>query len=291
MTIVEILDELNVPYRRAGESHHVTQGWIGVDCPQCSPGQGRFKLGIPVNGFHASCWTCGTVNLVEVLTIITGINHGKIRSLLGGMERPATRTEPVKRGRLVAPKGVGPLLRPHVEYLRRRKFDPDKIAGFWGLRGIGVHPSLAWRIFIPVDLDGITVSWTTRAIDDDAPAKYKAAPAEAEAVSAKHLLYGSDHARHAVIVTEGVFDVFRIGPGAVATLGIAYTKSQVAKISKYPVRVICYDSEPAAQAKARELCRTLEALPGKTVRVELDAPDPGSASPKEVKRLRKEFLE
>lgn len=66
---------------------------------------------------------------------------------------------------------------------------------------------------------------------------------------------------------------------------------QVKKMAAYPSRVVCFDSEPRAQDRARELCEALSIHPGRTVRIEIDSPDPGSASKKEVARLRRAFLD
>jgi hypothetical protein len=109
-------------------------------------------------------------------------------------------------------------------------------------------------------------------------------------MSRKDLLYGEDYCRDAIVVTEGPTDAWRIGPGAVATFGLAYSRAQVLRISRYPLRVICFDSEPEAQRQARRMRDELTAFPGETVIVRLDSKDAASAKPKEVRQLR-EFLE
>ena len=117
--------------------------------------------------------------------------------------------------------------------------------------------------------------------------RYISASAEQEKINHKHLIYGQDFCHHSIIVVEGPLDAWRIGPGAGALFGTAFTTAQVRKIVKYPYRYIVFDSSAEAQRRARELAEQLSAFQGITETIELDAEDPGSASPKEIRRLRR----
>ena len=91
---------------------------------------------------------------------------------------------------------------------------------FCSLQGIGLHPRLPWRLFIPIHSHGRPISWTTRSIGTKDKKKYiTASPAE-EAAPHKQTLYGLDYCRHTVIVVEGPLDAWNIGPGAAATYGL-----------------------------------------------------------------------
>jgi DNA primase len=82
-----------------------------------------------------------------------------------------------------------------------------------------------------------------------------------------------------------------IGPGAVATFGVNYTQEQAAKIARYPVRVICFDSESQAQKQAKKLLDTLTPLPGETHNIVLESgKDPAECDPSEIAELRAKFL-
>lgn len=171
-----------------------------------------------------------------------------------------------------------------------REFNPKKLERLWGIQGIGINPKLGWRIFIPVIYEGRTVSWTSRSLSDETPKRYWNASPKEEEISLKQILFGIDLVRHAIIITEGPFDAMRIGPGAVATMGIQYTKSQLRQMVDFSVRVVCFDSENDAQKRAVGLCEQLKSFPGQTINVALDAKDPGSASKKEISQLRKKYL-
>jgi hypothetical protein len=285
MQITDILTELNIPFKQVGEHHHVTANFVGVNCPFCSSGE-NYKLGIPLTTRRvASCWSCGIHPLADVLVELSGRSWREIKELLGHVEETERIEKP--KGRLVLPHGIQGLAKAHRRYLRNRGFNPTLVERLWKIRAISIAPQLSWRILIPIQANGQTVSWTTRSISDEAKRRYINASPEEEAIPIKSLLYGSDYIRHAAIVVEGPTDVWRIGPGSVATLGTKYTKAQVAKIAQIPVRAIVFDNEPVAQEQARKLCDELSCWPGKTLRIEIDSADPGSASRKEVARLRR----
>lgn len=287
MNLETMFAQLNIEFRRHGESSEITDGWVGVRCPKCSPMGDRFKLGFSMSvPWTGSCWSCGPMKLWEFLSGITGKQGKEIKGVLRELELSFPK-HLIHAGKLVMPKGVKEMQKAHRFYLVKRKFDPDEIAKLWHVKGIGNAMRLKWRLFIPIIVGCETLSWTTRALVDEIACKYIAARPDEEKCPASSLLYGIDYVRHAIAVHEGPTDVWRIGPGAVCTMGSKFSKAQVAVIAKIPKRIICFDSEPAAQRRAKELCARLEMFDGETIRVELDAPDPGSATQKEVKLFRK----
>ena len=54
-------------------------------------------------------------------------------------------------------------------------------------------------------------------------------------------------------MVEGIFDVWKIGPGAVATFGIEVSSSQVRLLSKFEEVFVLFDNEPQALKNARKL--------------------------------------
>jgi hypothetical protein len=292
MTLVELLRQLGVEHRESGRHHHVTPGWVGLDCPNCSPGSHRFRLGIHLRTLATSCWSCGGSSLTAALRDVTRRPWGEIKALLRGLDGDVGIAEASRVvGSYAEPPGVVDLLPAHRKYLRdKRRFDPDEIARVWGVRAIGNAARRAWRLFIPVVTpDGRPASWTTRAIGD-ASLRYVSADPSEERVPLKHTLYGAHLAERSVIVVEGPTDAWRVGPGAVATYGVRYTEVQVALLARYPTRVVCYDREPAAQERARALTNELAAFPGTTYNVILSGDDPDESPESEIRELRERFL-
>jgi hypothetical protein len=263
---------------------------VGIDCPFCSPRSGHFRLGINLAKGFCSCWHCGGKRLGSSLAESTGRPLGEILRLIEGLERGAGVTKEKPRGKLVLPSRIGPLLAPHRDYLERRGFDPDEITRTWGVRGIHIHPRLAWRLWIPVVRLGETVSWTTRSIGDGEP-RYVTASAAEESFPAKHTLYGIDKVGHAIVIVEGPIDAWAIGPGAVATMGLACTREQFDLMCRCPVRAVCFDNEPAARRRQEALCDALAPFPGETHSVELrTGKDAAEVEYGELEEIRKRFL-
>jgi hypothetical protein len=251
-------------------------------------------MGYNLRSGALSCWKCGTRGQVETLSALTGLDPEECRKILaGGRDGPRRpRAEPKPRGKYTPPTPLEDLGPVHRNYLKGRGFDPDELARLWGLKATTLCHRSPWSVVAPIHLGGTPVSWVSRRCSDrDKGARHNGASPEEESIARKTLLFAEDHCEHAIVVVEGVFDVFRIGPGAVATFGTSYSRSQIYRMSRYPVRVVCFDNEQEAQKRATVLAKTLESLPGKTYNISLDAKDPGCAHESEIKELRKQFLE
>jgi hypothetical protein len=286
MNVIEALEELSVPFDSHGESSLVTDGWVGVVCPWCGTGTDKKGLGIHLSSLACSCWKCGKHSAVDALAELTGRRWSEIKTLLGG----ARMAEPGRehKGTLRVPQGIGPLLRAHRDYLTGRGFDPDELVGTWGIGGIGLAPTHAWSIFVPIEHENRTVSWTTRTLSGQGK-RWMTAPEECESVPAKSILYGERYSqgRSSTVVVEGCTSAWAVGPGVTATLGLGFTTAQVKRIAAFPVRWILFDQEREAQRRARQLCKELSSFPGKTGVIESDAADPGEASERELRQIRK----
>lgn len=288
MTIQEVLRDRGVEFAQAGEHHHARQGWIAIrTCPFCS--SPNYHLGYNLSRGYFNCWKCRGHGVIRTLLQL-GVPYAVASTFFKGREL-LPRELARERIKLVEPAGRGDLLKQHLDYLRGRGFqDPEQLARTWELEGIGrLGGTLSWRIYIPIVHRDHRVSWTTRAVGDAVPAsqRYLSARPEEESKNHKEVLYGLDFVLHSTIVVEGPADAWRIGPGAVATLGTGYSPAQVRLLSKIPYRYVCFDRGRNAQKLAGELAAELAPFPGETHVVELDAEDPGSASPKEVRMLRK----
>jgi len=280
----ELLSDLGVEFLESGH-HHCRPGWIQIkDCPFC--GSDNYHLGLNTQGGIFSCWKCGFHPSFKVWRSL-GLERERLKDVLGNLDTEEVVRYERTRISLKEPPDLGPLLPPHRTYLLERGFDPDRLARLWKIAGIGLSSRLAWRIYIPVIQRGKPVSWTTRSIGSRVAQRYISASAEEEVMNHKHTIYGRDYCQNRVIVVEGPADAWRVGPGAGALFGTAFSTAQVAELVKIPHRFICFDSEPTAQARARDLASQLSCFPGTTEVIELDADDPGSASRKEIRLLRK----
>lgn len=288
MNITEILEEYGIAYESAGH-RHVREGWIGVDCPHCSPDSGKFKLGFEINSGRTNCWTCGAFDLAEIIAEVCRVSKGLAINLIGDRHRVySPRKQHI--GTLKVPATCD-LLGAHERYLKNRGFDPAELQRIWGIRGIGPVGNLRWRIFIPIhDERGRIVSWTTRTIGDSGLRYISAAPEE-ETTPHKELLYGHHLARHSIVIQEGPTDTWAIGPGSVSTLGIVYSPTQMALMGSFPRRAVCFDNEPAARRRAEKLCRDLSVMSGITELVVIESgKDAAEADAAEILEIRNRYL-
>lgn len=282
MTAEELLGELRVEYISSGH-HHCREGWVQLrTCPFCS--SDNYHFGFNRAQQYFACWRCGGHGPAKTLKAL-GASPDLIRQFFQSRKYQFFPTER-PAGKLVEPKGRGPLKRVHREYLRSRGYDPDLLANLWDLEGIGLSPRLAWRIYIPVVQQGVRVSWTTRAIGK-VPQRYLSASPAEESVPHKHCLYGADLCGHCVVIVEGPADAWRIGPGAVALFGTGYTTAQVRRLSRFPFRYVLFDNEVHAQQQAKKLAADLSCFAGKTTILQCDADDPGKMKRSELYQLKK----
>lgn len=293
-TLYDILSEHGIQIAPQ-EHRHAREGWINFDCPFCGKGTGKFHMGFNEKRKNFTCWRCGGHKMFATLKALFEESDGKtkyyMKCLLGDRVLPKHKEE--KTRKLILPKRIGDLQQPHIRYIRSRGFNYLDLIRLWDIKGIGFSPSqpqMSWRIFIPIIVGGRMVSWTSRATKPRMK-RYKTAMASESLQDVRSLLYGQDHVVNEIVVCEGIFDAWRIGPGATATLTTSYTQAQVNLISQVPVRVICFDNEPRAQMQAHKLCNDLAAFPGETYNVQLTYKDTGEIrSWKEAKRIRQRFL-
>lgn len=293
MIIQDVLNELNIPFRDHTQSSHVTPGWVGIVCPMPGCGQGgKFGRGINVRKLTTTCWKCGPARLGDVLAAAADKPLRDVMPLVTALAPGLAHQDATARtGRYSPPAGVGPLQPAHRRYLERRGFDPDELVETYKIGGLDGLASLKWRLFLPVFApDGKPGSWTTRAIGRNVEPRYVSARPDQEARSIKTLLAFEHLARHAAVVTEGLFGAMRIGPGGVATMGVVVSPPQLARIARFPVRVICFDSDDAGRKRADRLADDLAPYPGQTFVVTLSGPDPDTSPMDEIAELRERFL-
>lgn len=295
MNLIEFLQEHRIPYKVAGQSSHVTHGWVGVICPYCGQGTGKYGYGIHIRSLASQCWKCGPHNTITTLAQIAQIRFRDVQNALTcdlTFEQSERGRIDSGRSKTILPSSLCALTDAHRNYLRERGFTPEDIEEVWGVQAIA-HigpPYLRWRLFIPIVQKGEIVNWTTRSINPKNKARYLNARPENVKVLRRELLYGEDYVKHTVVIVEGPTDAWRIGPGAVATMGLAFSNRQVVKLSRFPIRVICFDQEEGAQQQARKLQSLLGSFPGETYRVVLESgKDPGNADMEEVLQLRRRF--
>jgi hypothetical protein len=286
MSIKDVLDEFGVDYREHGDHPHATEGWVNVNCPLCSP-TGHFRLGFSLTSSGCACWSCGKQSAGEMLSLLIDKPVKVAWAMLLKGRQPAGGLTKKARGKLKLPSGCCELakLGPHQRYLASRGFDWRELSGVYGIVGTTGISDRPWSLVFPITEDFETVSFFTRKLHDKGT-RYLSAKPEDEAVSAKELLFGEDFAVNAVCVCEGAFDAIRVGPGAVATMGLSVSSSQVRRLTKYRRVVVCFDSDDDAQRRAEVLCGRVATFGIEVVNVRVSGKDACVSPESEITEIR-----
>ena len=286
--------EYGIPVIDSGH-HHCHEGWLQTHCPFCSGGTSGWHLGFSLERGNFNCWRCGTHQTLEVLAQLL---HGEqtARSAMGRYYSQEVSSPPPKaktrRKTLWTPPSLEPMKKAHREYLRRRRFDPDKLEEEWGLSGTRHLSGLwNWRVVFPIeDRQGRRVAFGGRSIRDETKPKYRLSSNEQMDCDPHELLYGIDRVEgDSVVIVEGPADVWRLGPGAVATLGIDWKTQQALQLKRFPNRAIMFDPSPDAQRRATALAEWLGMFKGWTEVIDGLPCDPGDLDQEKADQIMREL--
>ena len=154
--LLRFLESKNITYRLSDK--HVKSGWVGLECPFCGLGSGKFHYGINLTSLRSSCWRCSFKDTVRALQVLAHVDYRVATDLCKAAHSYQVPQVP-HGGSYKPPLGRGPLQPPHRQYLQSRGLDPDYVEKIWGVQGIGLASKLQWRIFIPIhDQSGTAVS-------------------------------------------------------------------------------------------------------------------------------------
>jgi len=289
--LTDYLNGISVPFITEGKN--VTPGWIEITCPFC--GDPSYHLGISPNLLF-NCWRCGEKgNIVKLLMELESISYHKAVKQAGEFDtkwaESFRRDIKERLGHNILPKEAkSELLDIHTNYLRGRRFHPDAIQSEYNILGVGPIGKYKFRVIAPCTLEGTTVNFTALAVLNKSP-KYLHCPNEEAIVSMKSLLYNIDNVEKTMLIMEGITDVWRIGKGSVAVMGMEFSKEQLALVVKSDVKnvFVMFDSGEVEQKKANHLATNLSGIVDHVEVIELPEGDPGDLSESDVNHLREEL--
>ena len=297
LDLISLCRDQGIPYLQGGH-HHTTVGWIQLNCPFCGDGSEGWHLGWAVSSGVMNCWRCGKHRETDWLRELYPASPNLVRDLL----RKYRLTSPIisekkqvktRKRDASPPKGCGEMRKIHWEYLKLRGFNPEKLRKEWDLRGTSQFSGIwNWRIIAPIrDITGRIVAYTGRAISAENSPRWRTSKDSEIACDPKSLLYGIEKAspEKGIVIVEGPADVWRLGPGAVALLGIDWKIEQALLLRHFKRRYIMFDPEFAAQKRAKELANWLSAFPGETWIISETETDAGDMSEKNAKKIMQEL--
>jgi hypothetical protein len=276
--------------------------WINVECFRCSGGNPGFHLGFSEQSGQFVCWRCGYVPFIQAIRGLAKVSDWtkakQIAKEYGGYEKRLRKyaKEPKEKDiETKLPEGIlDHFPEKHKKYLESRNFDPDYLIDMWNLKATGPLGKYKNRIIAPIYYRNTLMSYQGRDITGKDTGKYKACEMEGEKRHHKHCLYGIDMAvSRAAVVVEGITDVWRLGPGAVATFGIKFKEAQVLLLYKHFDRIfVLFDeTDPEASHQGMKLTTQLSLLGKEAEKIELGLEcDPGELSDEDSKYLMRELL-
>lgn len=292
LDLESLLGDFGIEYQTSGT------GWIQLPCPFCYKGDGKFGLGW--SGTVFNCFRCGKLGRLETLSALLNLTPAKTAQTLSKYERDTKglpdRFNAVKRdlggvSAVKMPYGATKMVDRHREYLKARRFDPNRLEAEWGLLGTGPVGPFAHRIIIPVFQDGKLVSFQGRDITGKAANKYKSCPDDKAVLPIKSCLYGWDKVQgDSVIVTEGPTKVWRLGAGAVCTFGAMATDQQVKILTRFRRLFTLFDEDEAGREGADKLSRRLAVLGSHCCIVTVGVKDVAELSDEDAKALMQELI-
>lgn len=299
--LTEYLDSRGISYDPPG-SKNVGRNSVGISCPFCGDHEysGANHLGIKLDTKQWYCWICGAGRNKGFLSLVAKLENCSYRqaqkilesfvhsdrALVERIEESPIRT--LSGPFSLPPEAQDELLPLHRAYLESRDFDPDFIFNKYKLRCVGpISKRWKFRLIIPVFYRHNMVSFLGADITRKKKEKYKNALIEESQIPINHTLYNLDTAKHTLIVTEGVTDVWRVGDGACALYTKHATRQQLKILSNFDRVFIMLDSD--AKDAAEKLAHNLSGFT-ETEIIELDEGDPADMKPDDVKHLRHEIF-
>ncbi len=288
--IYAYLDSQNIHYKESGKN--IGRNFLGVCCPFC--GDSSYHLGINKRTKGMTCWKCGRKNLLQFVQEIENVSkreaytiiekfQDKELSYLDIPDRIPTEND------VQLPKGCTknfPGLA--IDYLEQRNFDPEELIKTYNLYYGQITTNFQHRIIVPVYYKRELISYVGRDVTGKLQNKYRNSSIEESKIPVKDTLFNLDTVKDKVIIVEGVFDVFRLGRGTVATFGTKYKKEQIAKLIGVKQAFILFDADdPDAPEQAERMGKDLTCFVDHVEQVTLQEGDPANLTPTDALKLKK----
>ena len=292
--VISFLESNNIEFKTTGKN--VTSGWVELSCPFPSCNDRSFHLGINLKSGLFHCWVCGEKGGANKLVKeLLDVNYYEAEKIIESFDTNKEFEEEIKSSitKLEIPKEFSyELPQLHRLYLLKRNFDPEYLQNKYKIMACYQQGRFSYRVMTPIFMNKELVNFTGRDVTDLQKTKYLHMHNEESVIPMKNCLYNIDFVKDKVIIVEGVTDVWRIGDGAVATLGVEYTTQQLNLLLEKELSeaYVLYDNDKVGKEKANKLANALSSFVPHVEILSIDAKDPAELSDNDVLELRKDIF-
>lgn len=279
------------------EGKNVSPGWIGIKCLWCDDTSNH--LGINLSSKTIKCWKCKVkgpaTRIIQKLDYCGSDEAEHIAENFFEHYIPEKKEEwicSIKPEEVLPKVVVEEPLPIHLDYLRKRNFDPSELIRKYQIKFTHHLGRLKFRVIIPIIMDRRVVGFTARDVTDRAELRYISSDRDKYLVNPDSVFYNIDSVYHTAFVVEGATDVWRLGEGACSTLGTEFNDYHIrALLDKNIQRAfVIFDAERQAIKLAEKMGAMLSAAIPYVEVIILKEGDPAKLSPQEALRMKEELL-
>jgi DNA primase len=280
----------NIKYNT--RSKNASRGWYSLRCPFHDDHADHMGFNPSSGAF--SCWRCGKKGPIDFIRASLGISRSESSVLYSKYLVNGTRTGSFTSRNQASATNIelpGKEFTPtELHYMERRAITKEHQELF-DIRSGGYTDPWAYRIVLPIKVNGTIVSATGRAINKDMDPKYWTLPMDKEVIHHKHTFFNIDSVDDTAVVVEGPIDALKGGEGFIASFGVNLTDEQMCLLLKFPNVIFLQDSDEAGD-KFKDQAYRLSSLGATNVEL-VHLPDGfkdvGEMKQKDVDYLRKEL--
>jgi len=258
------LDVKGIKYFTSGKN--TIKGAISTRCPFHSDRSNHLNI---FSDGMLKCWNCGFHNISKYIKEIEQCNWDKVKQIIKQFPVDiSTQSDTIEEyEEIIHPKIFKmphefktKFPEKHKNYLEKRGFNWYDLRNKYGLLAADNYGEYAFRIIIPIIMDGKIVSFTSRDVTGKQSLKYKNHPDKYSLLPRNEWVMGIDDIKgDTIVITEGPLDYLKFGAGAVSLLTANFTTAQMNRIRKKGVRrvFIGFDPDEAGLAMREKMEQSL----------------------------------
>ncbi len=298
--VIKFLKDYGINNKNKGPN--CSPNYINICCPICE--DTKYHGGFNLLKYYYTCWKCGYHPISEVVLSLLKCTEREaieiykkytVKGIYKAIQpiRKEDKYDSISHTKTIDLKPFKSTFNEsYLNYLKHRKFDPDKVIKQFNLLSGGLVGDYKFRIIAPIYFKNELVSFQGRDITDKQKLRYMTCRKKDEVIFHKRLLYNLDNCtENKAIICEGITDVWRLGDNTCCTFGVQFSTSQVLLLAERFNKVfVLYDPDPAGNKQGKVLSMQLAGLGLDVEIITISDSDPGSMSDRDALLLKKDLF-